>query len=393
MKQKIVLHLNFSQILGGRGWSRFGRNPGALLSHAHRGFLRKTSVQPRPPGQADPLAPAAKRSVGRERAIAKLSAIIAWTIALAWMTAPARLPADEPQPPTADMIVVIGTAGAQEYGVQFQSWADRWQAAAQRGRASVALIGSEEPSERSDRERIQQALIDAGRESQRPLWLVLIGHGTFDRKAARFNLRGPDISSNELVEWLQPLARPLAVIDCSASSAPFLTALSAPNRIVITATKTGGEENFTRFGEFLAGAIDDPAADLDKDDQTSLWEAYLAASRRTAEFYVADGRLQTEHALLDDNGDKQGTRAEIFQGLKLKDDVETVDAVDGSLAHQWHLVSSAQDAKLPPEIRRQRDELERKILQLRQRKSQFNEDDYFQQLESLLIDLARLNRA
>ena len=77
---------------------------------------------------------------------------------------------------------------------------------------------------------------------------------------------------------------------------------------------------------------------------------------------------------------------------KQKDDVETIDAVDGPLAHQWHLVSSAQDAKLPPEIRRQRDELERKILQLRQRKSQFKEDDYFQQLESLLINLARLNR-
>ncbi len=272
----------------------------------------------------------------------------------------------------------------------FQSWADRWSRAAQRGNAAITVIGPD-LSEPPPRDRLQAALITARDDTERPLWLVLIGHGTFDRKTARFNLAGPDVSADELAEWLAPLKRPVAVVDCSACSSPFITALSAPNRVIVTATKTGGEENFTRFGEFLAKSIDDVAADLDKDDQTSLWEAYLAASRRTAEFYQADGRLQTEHALLDDNGDRQGTRADIFQGLTLKENIETAGTTDGLAAHQWHLVPSDRDAKLPPEVRRQRDALELKILKLRERKGKFAEDDYYRQLEELLVELARLN--
>ncbi len=48
------------------------------------------------------------------------------------------------------------------------------------------------------------------------------------------------------------------------------------------------------------GAI---VADLDKDGQVSLLEAFLIASRRTLEFYKVEGRIATEHALIDDNGD------------------------------------------------------------------------------------------
>ncbi|MFO0918082.1 MAG: hypothetical protein U0872_07185 [Planctomycetaceae bacterium] len=322
----------------------------------------------------------------------RVSAVTLCTILLAMVAAPAGLYGEDAKSSANDVIIVIGAAGTEEYGSLFQSWGARWTAAAQRGNAAVTFIGRDQTGEQPDRERMQQALSDAAGEMEKPLWLVLIGHGTFDRKTARFNLRGPDFSASDLAEWLRPLARPVAVIDCSASSAPFLTALSAPGRIVITATKTGGEENFTRFGEFLATAVGDPEADLDKDDQTSLWEAYLGAARRTAEFYAADGRLQTEHALLDDNGDKQGTRGDIFQGLKLKDDVETADAVDGNLAHQWHLIPSARDAQVPPDVRRRRDELELKILELRQRKSGLEEDDYFHQLEMLLLELSRLNQ-
>lgn len=304
---------------------------------------------------------------------------------------PAFLFSEDPKSPSADMILVLGAPGTDEYRDMFQSWADRWIAAAKRGSVQVTIIGKHAEETPTDYDRLQAALDTAKKETDKPLWLVLIGHGTFDRKTARFNLRGPDVSADDLAEWLKPLQRPVAVIDCSSSSAPFLMALSAPGRVVITATKSGGEENFSRFGEFLAKSIDDPAADLDKDDQTSLWEAYLAASRRTAEFYSADGRLLTEHALLDDNGDGQGTRADIFQGLVLKEGTETAADTDGPLAHQWHLVPSDRDAKLPAEVRKKRDALELEIIQLRQRKSKFKEDDYYQRLEELLVELARLN--
>ena len=67
----------------------------------------------------------------------------------------------------------------------------------------------------------------------------------------------------------------------------------------------------------LSEAIADPAADLDKDGQTSLLEAWLAAAQRTADFYKNEERLATEHSLLDDNGDGLGTPPDWFQGVRV----------------------------------------------------------------------------
>src|SRR5262249_50255186 len=112
-----------------------------------------------------------------------------------------------------------------------------------------------------------------------PLWLILIGHGSYDGKQARFNLRGPDLSATNLATWLKPFQRPQAVINTSSSSSPFLNALSASNRVIITATRSGSEQNYARLGDYLAAAIADTAADLDKDGQVSVLEAFLLASR------------------------------------------------------------------------------------------------------------------
>lgn len=292
-----------------------------------------------------------------------------------------------------DLILVLGAPGTSEYGELFRTWCERWLAGAEQGNVRVTLIGQQPVTDTTDHDCLQSEISNAKSITDRPLWIVLIGHGTDDRKAARFNLHGPDLSATELRDWLAPLERPVAVIDCSASSASFLTTLSAPKRVVVTATRTAGEENFARFGEYLSQAIADPSADLDKDDQTSLWEAYLMASARTAEFYEADGLLQTEHALLDDNGDQQGTRADIFRGLQLKDGITATQPLDGQLAHQWHLVPNTRDAQLPQEIRQKRDQLELQILQLRERKKLLAEDEYFDQLEQLMIEFAKLNRS
>jgi hypothetical protein len=65
-------------------------------------------------------------------------------------------------------------------------------------------------------------------------------------------------------------------------------------------------------------------------------------------------------------------------------------ALDGLRAHQFHLVRSEQERKLSPETRARRDELELGIARLRESKSQMTEDEYYQQLEKLLIEVARL---
>jgi hypothetical protein len=291
------------------------------------------------------------------------------------------------------VIVVQGAQGAPEFHTDFTKAADLWVQAAKRANAHLIQIGrdgSPDAESSADKQALQKALQDASKDKKSPLWLVLIGHGTFDRVEAKFNLRGPDISDKELVAWLASVSRPTAVINCASSSAPFLNRLSAPNRVVITATRSGHELNYARFGQFIAQSIADPAADLDKDGQTSLLEAFLAASHRTEEFYKKEGRLATEHALLDDNGDGLGISVEWFQGIRATKSAKEGALIDGARAHQWHLVLSQTEQAMAPADRARRDELELKIETLRGRKPSMSESDYYAQLDPLLLELARL---
>jgi hypothetical protein len=285
---------------------------------------------------------------------------------------------------------VVGAAGAPEYGSQFHEWSERWRTAAEKAAAEFQIVGEAESADTNDRDRLQKLLADMGGEESEPLWLVFIGHGTFDRHTAKFNLRGPDVSAEELAAWLASVTRPIAVVQCASASAPFINRLGGGNRVVITATKSGDEQNFARFGQYISAAISDPAADLDKDGQVSLLEAYLTACRQVEEYYEAEARLATEHALLDDNGDGLGTPAEWFRGLRATQRAKDGAALDGTRAHQFHLIASEHERKLPPEVRMRRDELELKIATLREEKQKLGEAEYYEQLEKLMVELARV---
>ena len=296
----------------------------------------------------------------------------------------------------ATVVLVVGAEGEPEYGRDFAKWADRWSAAAATPSAELLVVGRDEASAAAtDKDRLRSVLdaqcaaADAV-ASARPLWLVLIGHGTFDGREAKFNLRGPDVSDAELADWLKPCRRPLAVLDCASSSAPFLNRLSGPGRVVITATRTGAENNYARFGDHFSAAVADPSADLDKDGQTSLLEAFLAAAHRTSEFYKQEGRIATEHALLDDNGDKLGTPGDWFQGTRATRSARDGAPLDGARASQWHLVMSSAEQAMPAEARARRDALELKVESLRAKKASLPEAEDYTQLESLLLDLARV---
>jgi hypothetical protein len=192
------------------------------------------------------------------------------------------------------------------------------------------------------------------------------------------------------VEWLKLVRRPLAIIDTTSSSAPFLARLSAPNRVVVSATRSGHEQNYARFGKYLAEALSDPKSDIDKDGQISLLESFLSASHRTAEFYKTEGRLATEHALIDDNGDGLGTPAEWFRGVLATKRARDGAALDGTRAHQFHLVRSAAEQLLSPEVRARRDKLELQLADLRAQKAKMDEEKYYQELEKILLEIAAL---
>ena len=318
----------------------------------------------------------------------RASLLVLWSFGLL-----VSLPAQQ-----ATVIVVAGSAGEAEFLPDFTQQVGAWaKASEQAGAKHLAIGASDSPTDKApadgaptDRDRLKQALEAEAKQGADELWLVLIGHGTFDGKDAKLNLRGPDVSATELSEWLKPFQRPIAVIDTTSSSAPFLAKLAAKNRVVVSATRSGNEQNYARFGKYLAEALPNPTSDLDKDGQISLLEAFLSASHRTAEFYKTEGRLATEHALIDDNGDGLGTPSDWFRGVLAVKKARDGARPDGARAHQFHLVRSAAEQHLSPELRARRDKLELEIAALRDRKAKMNEDKYFQELEKLLLQLARL---
>jgi len=288
------------------------------------------------------------------------------------------------------LILVIGAAGTPEYAEQFSQWGTEWKHAAAKGGLQTFVIGEDQDHPTNDRTRLLTVLTNEAAKPGGELWLVFLGHGTFDGRLAKFNLRGPDLAAGDLAAVLKPCQRPLAVVQCASASAPFINALSGPNRVIITATRSGYEVNVTRFGGYLAKAIADPAADLDKDGQTSLLEAFLLASREVAQFYKEAGRLATEHPLLDDNGDGLGTPADWFRGVRAIKTAANGKSVDGVRAHQLHLVRGDVEQELSPAARARRDGLEKQLSDLRLRKAGLSADEYYRQLEDILLNIARL---
>jgi hypothetical protein len=290
--------------------------------------------------------------------------------------------------------VVVGAAGQPEYGEAFEAWAQRWQEAAAAGGATFVQIGGESraegAAEGTDRDRLQQCLAAHAVKADAPLWLVLIGHGTFLRDTANFNLRGPDVSSKELAQWLAACERPVVIANCFSASGAFLRDLAAPGRAIVTATQSGAEQNFSRFGDYFSRAIIDRAADLDHDEQVSLLEAFLSASGQVAQFYEDEARLATEHAILDDNGDGLGTRADFYRGVRAVRAARDDAPLDGDAAARIVLVPGGVDRGFTPEQLAARTEIEAEIATLRSTKSELEEAEYYARLEPLLVRLARL---
>lgn len=288
------------------------------------------------------------------------------------------------------LLLVVGAPGEEEWGKVFEEAVELWKTTAEKAGFQSTIIGHPPATNSEDRTRLLTTLTNEMGRGEGELWLVFIGHGTFDGKTAKFNLHGPDVSAEEMAAAMKSSQRRVAVINCASASGPFVNALAGTNRVVITATRSGYELNVTRFGTFFAKAIADASADLDKDGQTSLLEAYLMASREVDRFYKEEGRLATEHALLDDNGDGLGTPAEWFVGVRAVKKPERGKSVDGLRAHQMTLVRGTDERQLTPEQRARRDELEQQLNALRERKSSMGEGEYYGELEQLMLEVARL---
>ncbi len=308
-----------------------------------------------------------------------------WLCAL--MTGAMLAHAEVAEKPT--VFLLVGAAGEEEFGKHFAEAAGKWEKVVSAAQAKLVAIGTK-PAQTNDLAQFHAALEAEPKSGPGEVWFVLLGHGTFDNKEAKFNLRGPDLVADDLAARLKAFQRPIAVVNGASASGPFINKLSVPGRVIVTATRSGQEVNFARFGGHFATAIGSLEADLDKDGQTSLLEAYLFAASRVTEFYETEGRLATEHPLLDDNGDGLGTPPDWFRGVRAVKKAKDGATVDGLRAHQFVLVRSEQEKRLPPAVRAKRDELELAIGKLRDQKTEMPEPEYYAKLEPLLLDLAKL---
>jgi hypothetical protein len=293
-------------------------------------------------------------------------------------------------PTAVDLLIVVGAPGEESFRQVFTEAAQDWIAASAKANKTHRLL----EFSATDTNQLAQLreILSAQKSGEKELWIVLIGHGTFDGREAKFNLSGPDLTAKEMAELLAPIQRPLILIDTSSASAPFINACSGTNRVIITATRSGYEENLAHFGSYIGKAIGDLTSDLDKDGQVSALEAFLMASRQVEDFYKAEKRLSTEHALLDDNGDGKGTPASFYNGVRPAKKPDEAANVDGFRAHQIHFIYSEEEAKLPAAVRKRRNELELELEKVRARKQQLKEDEYLKEIEPILLELSRLYR-
>ncbi len=291
----------------------------------------------------------------------------------------------------APVLILTSATGETSYLPIFTAQVEAWRATAQSGGHTVQTFGLA-PAATNAAQDFLQALSQFPENSPDPIWIVLLGHGTDDGRTAKVNLPGTDLEASQLAQALQRFAGTVAIIDATSASGGFLPKLAATNRIVITATRAGAEQNYARFGEHLAQALTDPKADLDQDGQTSLLELFLHAALATEAAYKESGLMLTEHALISDNGATVGTPASAFTGVRpIPSKTNPSLTASGFRSHQLALKWSAELSALTPAQRKERDTLELQIESLRQQKAVLAKEDYYRQLEALLVQLAKLN--
>lgn len=214
------------------------------------------------------------------------------------------------------------------------------------------------------------------------LLIVLLGHGTYDGDAAKFNLLGPDLSAREWGTLISAVPGRLVLINTTESSFPFVEALSARGRVVITATDSPAQKYSTVFGQYLVKALGESSTDLDKNGRTSIYEVFSAASAAVKQHYEQRGQLTTERPVIDDNGDRAARE-------------DAAEGPDGAVARTVYLEAEDPVATADPamaELFRRRRELEREAEELRTRKAEMPEAQWQDAYEKLMLELARVTR-
>jgi hypothetical protein len=321
------------------------------------------------------------RRLGR---IGAISGIVCCALATLATSAPAEAAGER------YALVITGASGGGEYAAKYQGWRNGFTRILKDDFGypadHVKVLAEDLPeAERSNRVNVRAAFADLRkRTTDGDLTVILLmGHGTSEAGDAKFNLVGPDLTLDEWASLVQPLRGRVAFINASSGSFPFIPAIAGKDRVVLSANDSAEQQFETLFPEFFIKAFADEAGDTDKNGKVSLLEAFTFASANVKDSFEQRGRLATERALLDDTGGGTGR------------DVDTTGR-DGQLAQITYLepevpASLAGNAELANLMRR-RAELENRLDLLRTNKDRMPAARYEEELEELLLEVARIDR-
>ena len=312
----------------------------------------------------------------------------------------AGLSANATLPPRQHVLIISGIGGEPYYSERFASWGQSFKEvlietqgvpAAQIHWLRESDIGEPLLSTKENiLGHIQKMALTMGPDDA--LAIVFFGHASARGSYAALNLPGPDLRAQQLSEALDQIDKQqVLVVLAAASSGAFLGSLSAPGRIVVTATANGSENQHAMFGQPFVKAFTEREADLNKDKRVSVLEAFWFAKNAVREHYKRERLVVVEHALLDDNGDGRGA-TDVDLGA------ETAIGDDGQLAARVFLdgqLLARQEGNSPEQLRSRlaaRDLVQR-IETLKREKEKHFVGDYESMLETLLVELALNRRA
>jgi hypothetical protein len=266
--------------------------------------------------------------------------------------------------------IVAGLGGEPDYEQRFREQAAAIAEAAGKAAGApghVVVLTGEQARRESLRKELE-AFIGKVKANDSAT-VVLIGHGSYDGEEYRFNLPGTDITGSELAQLFDKLAaKQQLIVNATSASGATIDLWKRPERIVITATKSGGERTATRFAQFWAQAVTGDGADVNKDEVVTAAEAFDFANRQVAASYKSDVALATEHA-----------RMAADEGATF-----LVARIGGSA------VGSANPAVAA--LLTQRGQIEHDLAGVKERKAALSQDEYYDELEGVLVKLALLQK-
>ncbi|MXZ11700.1 MAG: hypothetical protein F4Y79_19965 [Gemmatimonadetes bacterium] len=286
-------------------------------------------------------------------------------------------------------VIISGSGGEDEYSERFDDWGQRLRRVlierCDHPAANVLLVN--ETGENADGMSSIAGIRNVFRglservTSGDDVFIFLLGHGSYRRQVAKLNIPGADLTAENLDEFLKMLSvRRIIVVNGASMSAPFVNALSRDGRIICASTRSMDQRNATQFTRFFVQALEDGSADQNRDDRISVLEICTQASSLTDAWFLSEGLIATENAILDDNGDGLGTR------------LSDIDAGDGMLADRCFLLNFRVPKGASPALVAAYGEAIDEVQALVKKKATMDSVAYYQLLERGLVKAAKLNR-